>query len=161
MPTAKDNKMRFISDDFAKKLRKQLKSYERKRVELMHSLRLLKTQSSSKSAGDAGIDQLKDEITHAQQQINDISHCLLRYEIMKKPADPQSIQLGSTVKLTDGTGEVTVVIVDSIEVDPLAGKISSESIIGQALLGCSASQEIKVPAAGKHKAHNWKITQVS
>jgi transcription elongation factor GreA len=69
-------------------------------------------------------------------------------EIITKPKGDSKIQLGSQVKLKGNGGKTKEFqIVGTVEADPLSGKISDESPIGQALLGKKEgdSVEIKTP----------------
>ncbi|MGZ6005666.1 MAG: GreA/GreB family elongation factor, partial [Candidatus Saccharimonadales bacterium] len=58
------------------------------------------------------------------------------------------VQLGSVVKLKGDGKTKEFQVVGTVEADPLSGKISDESPIGQALLGKKEGEsvEIKTPA---------------
>jgi transcription elongation factor GreA len=57
------------------------------------------------------------------------------------------VTIGSTVKLTDESGEdLTYTIVGSAEADPARNKISNESPVGRALLGKRKGQVVTVQA---------------
>ncbi len=62
--------------------------------------------------------------------------------------DEDTIWLGNTITVLDvETGdELTYDIVSSIEADPMNGKISDDSPLGKAVLGCKAGQSIRVEA---------------
>lgn len=62
--------------------------------------------------------------------------------------DEEKIWLGNTITVLDvETGDELVYnIVSSIEADPMNGKISDDSPLGKAVLGCKAGQTIEVEA---------------
>lgn len=80
-------------------------------------------------------------------RIAEIENILQSVEIITKPRGDSKVQLGSRVKLKNGTTK-QFQVVGTVEADPLNGKISDESPIGQALLGkrLGDSVEIKTPA---------------
>jgi len=62
---------------------------------------------------------------------------------------PEHIQLGSRVVVRDADGEVQAyVIVAARDADPRAGRVSSESPVGRALLGRRVGELVVIPAPG-------------
>lgn len=93
-------------------------------------------------------------------RISEIENILGSVEIIKKPKGDSKVQLGSVVKLKSGSGKAKEFqVVGTVEADPLNGKISDESPIGQALLGKKEgdSIEIKTPAG----TDKYKIADIS
>lgn len=83
-------------------------------------------------------------------RILEIEHILANVEVIKAPSGDSKVQLGSTVTLKDKGGTTKEFqVVGTVEANPLEGKISDESPIGQALLGKALGDdvEIKTPAA--------------
>ncbi|MBI3984273.1 GreA/GreB family elongation factor [Candidatus Microgenomates bacterium] len=66
------------------------------------------------------IGQLQEIVEHAE---------------LMRPLLRQQVELGSTVRVRNGHGELVYTIVDPIEADPESGKISYASPVGGALLG--------------------------
>lgn len=99
-------------------------------------------------AENAEYQSARAEQDRNETRISEIEHILQNVEVIKVPKSDGKVVLGSTVKLkTDGkTKEFQVV--GTVEADPLNGKISDESPIGQALLGKKVGEavEIKTPA---------------
>jgi transcription elongation factor GreA len=91
----------------------------------------------------ARADQEKND-----NRISEIDHILLNVEVIKAPRGDSKIQLGSMVKLKNDGKTKEFQVVGTVEADPLNGKISDESPIGQALLGKKVGEdvEIKTPA---------------
>jgi transcription elongation factor GreA len=89
-------------------------------------------------------DQEKNEA-----RISEVEHILANVEVIKAPRSDSKVQLGSRVLLKDGDGKTKEFqVVGTVEADPLSGKISDDSPIGQALLGKKEGEavEIKTPA---------------
>jgi transcription elongation factor GreA len=82
-----------------------------------------------------------------ESRISELEAILQNVEIIKQPKSDGKVLLGSTVKLKNGTIK-EFKVVGTVEADPLNGKISDESPIGQALLGKKLGDtvEIKTPA---------------
>jgi transcription elongation GreA/GreB family factor len=62
------------------------------------------------------------------------------------------VRPGSRVRVHDDDGERELVIVDADEADASAGRVSSESPLGLALLGCVVGEVARVRAPGGHLA---------
>src|ERR1035437_7868084 len=80
----------------------------------------------------------------------EIENILQNVEIIKKPRGDSKVQLGSPVKLKGQGGKAKEFqVVGTVEADPLNGKISDESPIGQALIGQKVGEtvEISTPTA--------------
>lgn len=101
----------------------------------------------------------RQEQDRAEARITEIDHILLNAEIIAKPKGAKGVQLGSTVKLKNDGKIKQFQVVGTVEADPLEGKISNESPIGQALLGKKVGDtvEIKTPA----DTTSYKITEIS
>ena len=93
-----------------------------------------------------------------ENRISEIENILQNLEIIKKPRGDSKVQLGSTVKLK-GAKNKEFQVVGTVEADPLNGKISDESPIGQAMLGKAVGEtvEIKTP----HDIVAYKIAAIS
>jgi transcription elongation factor GreA len=99
-------------------------------------------------------DQEKNEA-----RIAEVEAILQNVEIIKKPTGAAKVQLGSQVKLKGDSKTKEFQIVGTVEADPLSGKISDESPIGQALLGKKVGEtvEIKTPV----DTSTYKIVSIS
>src|SRR5665213_179153 len=78
-------------------------------------------------------------------RIAEIEHILLNVELIKAPKSDSKVQLGSIVKLKSAAGQTKQFqVVGTVEADPLNGKISDESPIGQALLGQTVGDKVEI-----------------
>lgn len=81
-----------------------------------------------------------------EARISEIEHIVANVQIITAPKSDGKVVLGSTVKLKslkDGK-EKQFQVVGTVEADPLNGKISDESPIGQALLGKKEGEEVEI-----------------
>lgn len=111
-------------------------------------------------AENAEYSAARQEQERAETRIAEIENILQNAQVIKKPKGDSKVQLGSTVKLKGKDGKTKEFqVVGTVEADPLNGKISDESPIGQALLGKKEGDtvEISTPAA----TTAYKIANIS
>lgn len=94
-----------------------------------------------------------------EARVSELENILQNVEIIKKPRTGGKVQLGSRVKLKGAGKAKEFQVVGTVEADPLSGKISDESPIGQALLGKSEGDSVEIPAASGTVI--YKITGIS
>lgn len=95
-----------------------------------------------------------------EARISELENIVQNVEIIKKPRGDSKVQLGSTVKLKGAGGKTKEFqVVGTVEANPLSGKISDESPIGQAMIGKKVGDavEIKTP----NDTHTYKIVDIS
>lgn len=73
-----------------------------------------------------------------------IADVLQHAEPMIAKDHPYDVEVGSTVKLQFGDQTIQYMLVDSIEADPSANKISEQSPLGRALLGRKRREVVSV-----------------
>ncbi len=141
-------------------------------AELEKELELLKSQrtavaeriKTAREFGDlaenAEYSSAREEQNKAEGRIADIENILLNVEVIAKPKGDNKVAMGSNVKLKSDDGKTKEFqVVGTVEADPLKGKISDESPIGQALIGKKVGDqvEIKTPAG----TDSYKVAEVS
>lgn len=87
----------------------------------------------------ARADQEKNEA-----RIAEIEHILQNVDIIKAPNGDSKVQLGSKVRLQSDGRTKEFQVVGTVEADPLEGKISDESPIGQLLIGRQVGDEVEL-----------------
>lgn len=85
----------------------------------------------------------RDEQGVVESRIAEIEGILGSVEIISAAADNQ-VSLGSTVTLKNDQKEVTYTVVGPVEANPLEGKVSNESPIGQALMGKKLNAQVTI-----------------
>lgn len=124
-------------------------------AEAIRSARELGDLAENSEYQTARADQERTE-----SRISELANILQNVEIITKPKGDSKVQLGSTVKLKSENGkEREFQVVGTVEADPLSGKISDESPIGQALIGKKEGEsvEIKTPS----DVTTYKIVDIS
>lgn len=111
-------------------------------------------------AENAEYTSARQEQERVEGRIAEIEHILQNVEIITKPRGDNKVQLGSSVKLRDKTGKTKEFqVVGTVEADPLSGKISDESPIGQALIGKEEGEKVEIQANGD--TLTYKISDIS
>lgn len=83
---------------------------------------------------NAEYDAAREEQGIVETRVAEIEDILQNAEIIKSTKKAGIVSLGSTVEIKNGKNYVYT-IVGPVEADPLNGKISDESPIGEALMG--------------------------
>lgn len=93
-------------------------------------------------------------------RVAEIENILQNVEIIKKPRGDSKVQLGSVVKLKGAGGKAKEFqVVGTVEADPLEGKISDESPIGQALIGKKEGESVQITTPAD--TTTYKIVDIS
>jgi transcription elongation factor GreA len=107
------------------------------------------------STGDGDIsdnseyEEMKDEYMYLENRVHELENTLENAEIIVPGTGDGSVQLGSKVKVRDEEGfEEEWLIVDSAEASSSESRISSDSPVGKALMGCRAGQTATVETPG-------------
>ena len=95
-----------------------------------------------------------------ESRISELEHILANVEEIKKPKGDSKVQLGSGVKLKSEDGKTKQFqVVGTVEADPLEGKISDESPIGQALLGKKVGDDVEITTPAE--VSTYKVVEIS
>ncbi len=143
--------------------KKNILTYEglRKYEEELHDLKVIKRQEvaqkikEAREQGDlsenAEYDAAKDEQRDIEARIEELEKILKNAEVVvEEEVDLDKINIGCQVRILDMEygDELDYKIVGSTEADSLKGKISNESPVGKALMGCKVGDvvEVETPA---------------
>jgi len=83
---------------------------------------------------NADYDTAREDQALVETRIAEIEDILANAQIIKAGSGSR-VSVGSTVELKSGGKNFTYTLVGPVEADPLEGKISNESPIGEALMG--------------------------
>lgn len=108
---------------------------------------------------NAEYSSARQEQERVESRIAEIEHILLNVEIIKHPKGDSKVQLGSLVKLKNDGKTKEFRVVGTVEADPLNGKISDESPIGQALLGKKEGELVELKNGGEKVS--YKIVDIA
>jgi transcription elongation factor GreA len=109
-------------------------------------------------AENAEYQVARQEQEKNESRISELEHIIANVEIIKSSKGDSKVRLGSKVTLEGSGKKKEFQVVGTVEADPLEGKISDESPIGQALMGKKVGEavEIKTPA----ETSTYKIVSI-
>lgn len=104
-------------------------------------------------------EEMKDEYMHLESRIYELQQTIDHAEIIEEGCGDGTVQFGSkvTVKDEDGIEEVWL-LVDSAEANSSENRVSADSPVGKALMGCRAGQTATVQTPGG--SFTYSITNV-
>jgi len=111
--------------------------------------------STTRDEGDlkenAGYHQAREDQSRVEGRILELESALRNSVLIDEGPSDGSARLGSTVVVSDEFGETTYRLVGPTEVDAAAGRISTESPLGQAIVGARAgiTVEVSSPAGAR------------
>lgn len=134
----------YVSAEFLEKLKAELIDLKKnKRREV--AARIEQAKALGDLSENAEYHEAKDELGFVEGRILEIDDLLKNAVVIEHEAeDGTNVRVGSTVKVRIHGTEKDYEIVGSNEADPLSGKISNESPIGQALIGARVGDEVNV-----------------
>jgi transcription elongation factor GreA len=110
-------------------------------------------------AENAEYTSARQEQEIVESRIAEIEHILQNVEIISKPRGGKLVQLGSVVKLKNNGKTKEFQVVGTVEADPLNGKISDESPIGQALMGKKEGDAVEIKVNSESSV--YKIADIA
>jgi transcription elongation factor GreA len=99
-----------------------------------------------------------NEQERTESRISELEHILQNVQLITKPKAGGKVQLGSKVTLKGHGQTKEFQVVGTVEADPLSGKISDESPIGQALLGKKVDDEVEIKTPAE--SATYKIVSI-
>ncbi len=137
-----------LTKEGVSELQAELAELKAKLLDVIESIKTARDQGDLSE--NAEYHAAKEEQERVDNRIAEVEHILANAEVIAKRSK-NSVGIGCSVTLKNGSKTVTYHIVDSVEADPLEAKISDESPIGKALLGKKVGDkvEITLPAGAK------------
>ncbi len=147
-----------VTKDGLKKLQEELEHRTTTvRQEIAQAIKEAKEQgdlSENAEYSEAKREQAENEARIAQLEV-----MLKEAEVVKHDGRIKGVQIGSSVTIVCNGKEHNFEIVGSNEADPTAGKISTESPFGKALMGHDEGDTVTVETP--HGTTECRITKVS
>jgi transcription elongation factor greA len=135
------NKKYQITDSGRKELERELEELKSRRGEIAE--KIAEARSFGDLSENAEYDAAREEQGLLETRVIEIEDILQHASIIKA-ADATVVGLGSAVELKNSDRTVTYTVVGPVETDPMEGKISDESPIGQALMGKKVGDEVTI-----------------
>ncbi len=110
-------------------------------------------------AENAEYSASRQEQERTESRIAEIEHILLNVEVITKQKGESKVKLGYKVVLKNGSKTKEFQVVGTVEADPLNGKISDESPIGQSLMGRKVGDEVEIKTPAE--TTKYKIESIS
>jgi transcription elongation factor GreA len=130
-----------ITNEGKKELEKELEALKARRGEIAEKI------AAARDYGDlsenAEYDAAREDQGLVESRIAEIEDILQNAEIIKT-SRASSVTIGSKVELKNADKTVTYHVVGPVEANPIEGRISNESPIGQALMGKKVGETVVV-----------------
>jgi len=149
-------KMKYLTENGAKKIRDELKLRVKKRKDIAQTIK------EAKELGDlsenAEYSEAKSQQRENEGRIIRLENIIRTYKIADKKKPDGKIGLDSIIEVENKglKKKMTFHIVGSNEADPASGKISNESPIGKAFLNKKKGDEVRIVLANGKKL-DYKI----
>lgn len=121
-----------ITEDGKKELEAELETLKGRRGDIAD--KIAEARDYGDLSENAEYDAAREEQGLVESRIAEIEDILMNAELIKGGSKGK-VSLGSKVELKTGKKTVTYTVVGPVEADPLEGKISDESPIGEAIFG--------------------------
>lgn len=135
------NKVYQITESGQRELERELEELKSRRGEIADKI------AAARDFGDLSENAEYDAAREAQglleTRITEIETILQNASIIQA-GNSSTVVLGSTVELEANGKTVTYTVVGPVEADPLEGKVSNESPIGQALMGKAVGDTVTI-----------------
>ncbi len=151
------NKQFHLTQEGVDELQKELKQLLSERSEIADRIRV--AREFGDLSENAEYASAREEQGKAESRISEIENILQNVEVIAKPDKKDIVQLGNKVCLNSSKGKKEFTIVGSVEADPMNGRISDESPIGQALLGKKLGEDVEIQTPSEVVA--YKIDSIS
>jgi len=120
-----------ITDEGKRELEAELEELKGRRGSIAE--KIAEARDFGDLSENAEYDSAREEQGLVESRIAEIEDILLNADIIKA-GKSSKVTLGSKVELRTGKKTVTYAVVGPVEADPLEGRISNESPIGEALM---------------------------
>lgn len=130
-----------ITPEGKKELEAELETLKARRGEIAE--KIAEARDYGDLSENAEYDAAREDQGLVESRVAEIEDILLNAEIIKA-SRKTTVGLGSKVELKNGRSSVNYHIVGPVEANPVEGKISDQSPIGQALLGKKVGEKATV-----------------
>lgn len=134
-----------VTHEGIRELREQLQALKHRRRVIAQEMREITSQTTDLGVlEDSTFTLNQNQATEIDGQIDLLERIIGLAQIIKKPAATDRVQLGSQVTIKLDGEERTYTIVGSVEADPLEGKVSDASPLGQSMLGKRVNDQFEL-----------------
>ncbi|MBU1177721.1 transcription elongation factor GreA [Patescibacteria group bacterium] len=145
-------KKNYLTEEGLSELKKELEHLQKvERKEVSDRIRKALEEGDISESGE--YSEAKEQQAFVEGRIIELASKIKNAVIIKKSGQGKSIRVGSTIVVKSNGKEIEYKIVGSDEADPVAGKISNESPIGQAFLDREVGEIVKVETPVGQKSY--------
>ncbi len=149
-------KVHYLSQESLEALKKEYEDVKYNRIPNVAN-KINEAKQQGDLSENAEYHQAKEEMAWAQGRLLELENIIGNAQIIEKNKSDK-IGLGNTVVVEINKIEKTYQIVGAQEVDPINGKISNESPLGNAFLGHKAGDKVEVQTPAG--LQNYEIKKV-
>lgn len=131
-----------ITIEGKKELESELATLKSRRGEI--ATKIAEARDYGDLSENAEYEVAREEQGIVETRIADIEDVLQNAEIIKNGGGDNKVNLGSRVELKTGDIHVAYTVVGPVEADPIEGKISNKSPIGEALFGKKVGEQVSI-----------------
>ena len=128
---SKEEKIPLTRDKY-EQLQKDFKRLDTEQKEIL--VRLQEAREMGDLSENGAYKYAKFELGNVRRKLREVRH-LLRYGVIQEKSTNEAVDFGSVVTLKNDDREITFTLVSQHESDPAHKKLSTDSPIGQAVLG--------------------------
>ncbi len=150
------NKQFKLTKEGVTELEDEVKELVAKRPEIAE--RIKTAREFGDLSENAEYSSARQEQERVESRISEIEHILQNVEVISKTKGDKKVQLGSKVVLKNGSSK-EFQVVGTVEADPMNGKISDESPIGQALMNKKVGDEVEIKTPAE--TTKYKVVSIS
>ena len=134
------------------RLEDELVELRERRRELYRNVQDANTNNEASDSSE--YEEIKDDLVYTEARVRDLEKLLETAAVIEEGSPDGVVALGSHVTVTFDDGETeTWVIVSPEEASAIDGRVSTESPVGQALLGARDGDTISVLTPGGEVAY--------
>ncbi|MBU0596916.1 transcription elongation factor GreA [Patescibacteria group bacterium] len=153
-----DLNVQYISEEKREDLYKEIRELKENKIPTI-AKRIDEARQMGDLSENAEYHSAREDMAWAQSRAKEIGYILDHAEIVSTQSDKSgSVNIGSTLMVAFDGGEKEFKVVGPHEADPLHGKISNESPIGEAFLGKKKGDKVEVETPAGTQA--YKILKV-
>ncbi len=148
-------KKKLITKAGLAKLNKELASLEAKRPKVVRRVEAARQMGDLRENSE--YHAAREDLTLLDTQIEELKETLINSQVVARARNNSRVGLESQVTIKSQTGEVTYQLVGEHESDPLGGKISYASPLGQALMDRKVGDKVRVKTPGGETEYQIKV----
>lgn len=144
-----NEKIQYVSAQGLVDLQKELKELKDNKIPEIAEL-IDEAKQQGDLSENAEYDMAKEQMAWAQGRVNELRYLIDHAVVVSSQQNEGVVKIGSTITIKTATTTKSYTIVGQQEANPLEGKISNESPLGESFFGHKVGDKVEVTTpAGK------------